>query len=188
MRTLIGAIVGAVICFFSLRQCETPQEVRTITKIKNVPTYIERVTKVNVPTTKIRYVKLYDTTSVFVHDTLNQLVEVTVYDSTKSVAVIPYEDSLVTISDSITLTGQILDFKRQVSVRERQPDTLMVTKEITKYFRGVKYYVGADSDLGNLFQPSFGLSYDSKKFQISVGYRPTTKIIESRLFLPLFKF
>lgn len=188
MKITIGAIIGALLMFFGFKQCETPQEVRTITKIKNVPTYHEKITTVKVPVAKIKYIRLYDTTTTFVHDTLSNLVEVTTYDTTKSLAVIPYSDSLVSISDSITLTGTILDFKRQVTVKERQPDTLTITKEITKYFRGVKYYVGADSDFDNLFQPSFGLSYDTKKFQVSLGFRPTTKIVEARFFLPLIKF
>lgn len=188
MKITIGAIIGALIMFFGFKQCETPQEVRTLTKIKNVPTYIEKVTTVKVPVTKIKYIRLHDTTTTFVHDTLNNLVEVTTYDTTKSLAIIPYQDSLVTINDSITLSGTILDFKRQVIVKERQPDTLTITKEVTKYFRGVKYYVGIDSDFDNLFQPSFGLSYDTKKFQVSLGFRPTTKIVETRFFLPLFKF
>lgn len=174
--------------FFSLKQCEQPQEVRTITKVKNVPTYIEKVTSVKVPVTKIKYIRLYDTVTTQVHDTLNNLVEITTYDTTKSLAVIPYNDSLVNIQDSITLTGTILDFKRKVTVKERQPDTLIVTKEVIKYFKGIKYYVGADSDIQNIFQPSFGLSYDTKKFQVSLGYRPTTKIVEARFFLPLIKF
>ena len=187
MKTIIKVLIGAVITFFTMRQCEAPQETRTITKVKNVPTYIEKVTKVNVPVTSIKYVRLHDTTTTFVRDTLNNMVEVTVYDTTKSLAIIPYQDSLVTINDSITLSGTILDFKRQIVVKERQPDTLQITKEVTKYFRGIKYYVGMDSDLNNLFQPSFGLSYDQKKFQVALGYRPTTKIVEARLFLPLIK-
>ena len=184
MKTGIGAIIGALIVFFSMRQCEQPQETRIVTKTVSVPTYIEKVTSVKVPVTKIKYIRLYDTTTSYVHDTLNQLVEVTTYDTTKSLAVIPYQDSLVTISDSITLTGTIVDFKRKVTVKERQPDTLTITKETIKYFRGIKYYGGIDSD----FKPSFGLSYDNKKFQVSLGYRPTTKIVEARLFLPLLKF
>ena len=140
------------------------------------------------PVTKIKYIRLYDTAIAYVHDTLNNLVEVTTYDTTKSLAVIPYQDSLVTINDSITLSGTILDFKRKVTVKERQPDTLTITKETIKYFRGIKYYVGVDSDLNNLFQPAFGLSYDTKKYQVSLGYRPTTKIVEARFFLPLIKF
>jgi len=188
MKTGLGAIIGALIVFFSMRQCDQPEEVRTITKTVSVPTYIEKVTSVKVPVTKIKYIRLYDTTTSYVHDTLNQLVEVITYDTTKSLAVIPYQDSLVTISDSITLSGTILDFKRKIIVRERQPDTLTVTKEVTKYFRGIKYYGGIDSDFNNLFQPSFGLSYDTKKFQVSLGYRPTTKIVEARFFLPLIKF
>jgi len=188
MKTGLGAIIGALIVFFSMRQCDQPEEVRTITKTVSVPTYIEKVTSVKVPVTKIKYIRLYDTTTSYVHDTLNQLVEVITYDTTKSLAVIPYQDSLVTISDSITLSGTILDFKRKIIVRERQPDTLTVTKEVTKYFRGIKYYGGIDSDFDNLFQPSFGLSYDTKKFQVSLGYRPTTKIVEARFFLPLIKF
>jgi len=188
MKTGLGAIIGALIVFFSMRQCDQPEEVRTITKTVSVPTYIEKVTSVKVPVTKIKYIRLYDTTTSYVHDTLNQLVEVITYDTTKSLAVIPYQDSLVTISDSITLSGTILDFKRKIIARERQPDTLTVTKEVTKYFRGIKYYGGIDSDFNNLFQPSFGLSYDTKKFQVSLGYRPTTKIVEARFFLPLIKF
>lgn len=188
MKTTIGAILGAVIMFFSLKQCETPQEVRTITKVKNVPTYVQVTKEVKIPVTSIKYKKLYLTDTTYVYDTLNNLVEVITYDTTKSFAIIPYRDSLVTIDDSITLSGTILDFKRKVTVKERQPDTLLVTKEITKHFRGIKYYVGVDSDLDNLFQPSFGLSYDTKKFQVSLGYRPVTKIVETRFFLPLFKF
>lgn len=188
MKIGFGAILGALLMFFGFKQCEQPQEVRTITKTVSVPTYIEKVTTVKVPTTKIKYIRLHDTTTAYVHDTLDQLVEVTTYDTTKSLAVIPYQDSLVTISDSITLTGIITDFKRKVTVKERQPDTLTITKETIKYFRGIKYYVGADSDLNNLFQPSFGLSYDTKKFQVSLGYRPVTKVVEARLFLPLLKF
>jgi len=188
MKTGLGAIIGALIVFFSMRQCDQPEEVRTITKTVSVPTYIEKVTSVKVPVTKIKYIRLYDTTTSYVHDTLNQLVEVITYDTTKSLAVIPYQDSLVTISDSITLSGTILDFKRKIIARERQPDTLTITKEVTKYFRGIKYYGGIDSDFNNLFQPSFGLSYDTKKFQVSLGYRPTTKIVEARFFLPLIKF
>lgn len=188
MKIGLGALLGALLMFFGFKQCEQPQETRIITKKVSVPTYIEKVTSVKVPVAKIKYIRLYDTTTSYVHDTLNQLVEVTTYDTTKSLAVIPYNDSLVTISDSITLTGTILDFKRKIIVRERQPDTLTITKEVTKYFRGIKYYVGADSDFGNLFQPSFGLSYDTKKFQVSLGYRPTTKIVEAKLFLPLIKF
>lgn len=204
MKIGFGAIIGALLMFFGFKQCEQPQEVRTITKTVSVPTYIEKVTTVKVPVTTIKYKRLYDTTKTYVHDTLNQLVEVVTYDTTKSLAVIPYQDSLVSISDSITLTGIITDFKRKVVVKERQPDTLTITKETIKYsvdpnestgsslfqglqFRGIKYYVGADSDLGNLFQPAFGLSYDSKKFQVSLGYRPTTKVVEARLFLPLIK-
>lgn len=187
MKIGFGAIIGALLMFFGFKQCEQPQEVRTITKTVSVPTYIEKVTTVKVPVTTIKYKKIYDVTTAYVHDTLNQLVGVTTYDTTKSLAVIPYNDSLVSISDSITLTGTILDFKRKIVVRERQPDTITVTKEITKYFRGIKYYVGADSDIGSLFQPSFGLSYDTKKFQVSLGYRPTTKIVEARFFLPLIK-
>ena len=188
MKIGFGAIIGALLMFFGFKQCEQPQEVRTITKTVSVPTYIEKVTTVKVPVTTIKYKKIYDVTTAYVHDTLNQLVEVVTYDTTKSLAIIPYQDSLVSISDSITLTGTITDFKRKVVVKERQPDTLTITKETIKYFRGIKYYVGADSDLNNLFQPSFGLSYDSKKFQVSLGYRPTTKIVEARLFLPLLKF
>jgi len=167
MKIGFGAIIGALLMFFGFKQCEQPQEVRTITKKISVPTYIEKVTTVKVPVTKIKYIRLYDTTTSYVHDTLNQLVEVVSYDTTKSLAVIPYSDSLVNISDSITLTGTILDFKRKVIVKERQPDTITVTNQVTKYFRGIKGYIGADSDL---LQPIFGLSYDSKKFQVSLGY------------------
>lgn len=189
MKTTLGAIIGAIICFFTLKQCDTDKtSTRIITKTVSVPTYIEKVTSVNVPVTKIKYIKLYNTTTAYVHDTLDQLVEVTKYDTTKSVAVIPYQDSSVHILDSITLTGQITNFKRTVTVRERQPDTLTVTKEVTKYFRGIKYYVGMDSNFKNLFQPAFGFSYDSKKFQLSLGYRPVTKVVEARFFLPLLKF
>ncbi len=188
MKIGLGAIIGALLMFFGFKQCEQPQETRIITKKVSVPTYIEKVTSVKVPVTKIKYVKIYETKTSYVHDTLDQLVEVTTYDTAKSLAVIPYNDSLVSISDSITLTGTILDFKRKIIVRERQPDTLTVTKEVTKYFKGIKYYVGADSDIKNIFQPSFGLSYDSRKFQVSLGYRPTTKIVEARFFLPLIKF
>jgi hypothetical protein len=188
MKIGLGAILGALLMFFGFKQCEQPQEISIITKKVSVPTYIEKVTSVKVPVTKIKYIRLYDTTTTYVHDTTNQLVEVTTYDTTKSLAVIPYNDSLVNIQDSITLTGTILDFKRKVTVKERQPDTLTITKETIKYFRGIKYYVGADSDLNNLFQPSFGLSYDGRKFQVSLGYRPTTKIVEARFFLPLIKF
>ena len=187
MRTGIGAIIGALIVFFSMRQCEQPQEVETITKTISVPTYVQVTKEVKIPVTKIKYIRLYDTTRTFVHDTLNQLVEVITYDTTKSLAIIPYQDSSVTISDSITLTGTILDFKRKVTVNERQPDTLTITKETIKYFRGIKYYVGVDSDFNNLFQPAFGLSYDSKKYQLSLGYRPVTKVVEARFFLPLIK-
>lgn len=187
MKIGLGAILGALLMFFGFKQCEQPQEARIITKIKNVPTYIEKVTTVKVPVTQIKYVRLYDTTRTFVHDTLNQLVEVVTYDTTKSLAVIPYQDSLVNILDTITLTGTILDFKRKVTVNERQPDTLTITKETIKYFRGIKYYVGMDSDFNNLFQPAFGLSYDTKKFQLSLGYRPVTKVVEARFFLPLIK-
>ncbi len=188
MKIGLGAILGALLMFFGFKQCEQPQQVRKVIKTISVPTYVQVTKEVKIPVNKIKYIRLYDTTKTYVHDTLNQLVEVTTYDTTRSLAVIPYNDSLVSISDSITLTGTILDFKRKIIVRERQPDTLTVTKETTKYFRGIKYYVGADSDLGNLFQPSFGLSYDTKKFQVSLGYRPTTKIVEARLFLPLLKF
>lgn len=188
MKIGLGAILGALLIFFGFKQCEQPQETRIITKKVSVPTYIEKVTSVKVPVTKIKYIRLYDTTTSYVHDTLNQLVEVTTYDTTKSLAVIPYQDSLVAINDSITLSGTILDFKRKIIVRERQPDTVTVTKEVTKYFRGIKYYGGIDSDFDNLFQPSFGFSYDTKKFQVSLGYRPTTKIVEARFFLPLIKF
>lgn len=188
MKTTIGAIIGAVIMFFSLKQCETPQEVRTITKVKNVPTYIQVTKEVKIPVTSIKYKRIYLTDTAYVHDTLNNLVEVITYDTTRSLAIVPYSDSLVNVQDSITLTGTILDFKRKVTVNERQPDTLIVTKEITKHFRGIKYYVGVDSDVQNIFQPSFGLSYDTKKFQVSLGFRPTTKIVEARFFLPLIKF
>lgn len=188
MKIGLGAILGALLMFFGFKQCEQPQETRIITKKVSVPTYIEKVTSVKVPVTKIKYIRLYDTTTAYVHDTTNQLVEVVTYDTTKSLAVIPYQNSLVTINDSITLSGTIIDFKRKIIVKERQPDTLTVTKEVTKYFRGIKYYVGADSDLNNLFQPAFGLSYDTKKFQVSLGYRPTTKIVEAKFFLPLIKF
>ena len=188
MKIGLGAILGALLMFFGFKQCEQPQEVKTITKTISVPTYVQVTKEVKIPVTKIKYIKLYDTTRTFVHDTLNQLVEVVSYDTTKSLAIIPYQDSLVTISDSITLTGTILDFKRKVTVNERQPDTLTITKETIKYFRGIKYYVGVDSDFNNLFQPSFGLSYDTRKFQVSLGYRPTTKIVEARFFLPLLKF
>ena len=188
MKIGLGAILGALLMFFGFKQCEQPQEVKTITKTISVPTYVQVTKEVKIPVTKIKYIKLYDTTRTFVHDTLNQLVEVVSYDTTKSLAIIPYQDSLVTISDSITLTGTILDFKRKVTVNERQPDTLTITKETIKYFRGIKYYVGVDSDFNNLFQPSFGLSYDTRKFQVSLGYRPTTKIVEARFFLPLIKF
>ena len=188
MKIGLGAILGALLMFFGFKQCEQPQETRIITKKVSVPTYIEKVTTVKVPVTKIKYIRLYDTTTSYVHDTLNQLVEVTTYDTTKSLAIIPYQDSLVNINDTITLSGTILDFKRKIIVRERQPDTLTVTKEVTKYFKGIKYYIGVDSDLDNIFQPSFGLSYDTKKFQVSLGYRPTTKIVEARFFLPLIKF
>ena len=184
MKIGLGAILGALLMFFGFKQCEQPQETRIITKKISVPTYIEKVTTVKIPVTTIKYKKIYDVTTAYVHDTLNQLVEVITYDTTKSLAVIPYNDSLVSISDSITLTGTILDFKRKVTVRERQPDTLTITKETIKYFRGIKYYGGIDSD----FKPSFGLSYDTKKFQVSLGYRPTTKIVEARLYLPLLKF
>ena len=184
MKIGLGAILGALLMFFGFKQCEKPKEVHTITKTVSVPTYIEKVTTVKVPVTKIKYIKLYDTTTSYVHDTLDNLVEVITYDTTKSLAVIPYQDSLVTISDSITLTGTIVDFKRKVTVKERQPDTLTITKETIKYFRGIKYYGGIDSD----YKPSFGLSYDTKKFQVSLGYRPTTKIVEARLYLPLLKF
>jgi hypothetical protein len=187
MKTGIGAIIGAIICFFALKHCEKPQEVRTVTKIKHIPTYVHVTKEVNVPVTKIKYKTLYSTDKFFIHDTLDRLVEVTRYDSTKSLAVIPYQDSLVTINDSITLTGQIVGFKRKIVVREKQPDTLTITKETIKYFKGIKYYVGLDSDFNNLFQPSFGLSYDSKKFQVSLGYRPVTKVVEAKLFLPLIK-
>ena len=188
MKIGLGAILGALLMFFGFKQCEQPQEVRTITKTVSVPTYIEKVTTVKVPVTKIKYIKLYDTTTSYVHDTLDQLVEVVTYDTTKSLVVIPYEDSLVTISDSVTLTGTIMGWDRKITVKERQPDTLTITKEITKHFRGIKYYGGIDSDFDNLFQPAFGLSYDTKKFQVSLGYRPTTKIVEARFFLPLIKF
>ena len=184
MKIGLGAILGALLMFFGFKQCEQPQETRIITKKISVPTYIEKVTTVKIPVTTIKYKKIYDVTTAYVHDTLNQLVEVITYDTTKSLAVIPYQDSLVTISDSITLTGTIVDFKRKITVRERQPNTLTITKETIKYFRGIKYYGGIDSD----FKPSFGLSYDTKKFQVSLGYRPTTKIVEARLFLPLLKF
>jgi len=187
MKIGIGAIIGALIVFFSMRQCEQPQEVKTITKTISVPTYVQVTKEVKIPVTKIKYIRLYDTTTSYVHDTLNQLVEVVSYDTTKSLAIIPYQDSLVNILDTITLTGTILDFKRKVTVNERQPDTLTVTKETIKYFRGIKYYVGVDSDFNNLFQPCFGLSYDTKKFQVSLGYRPVTKIVEARFFLPLIK-
>lgn len=187
MKLGIGAIIGALLMFFGFKQCEQPQEVRTITKTISVPTYVQVTKEVKIPVTKIKYVRLYDTISTFVHDTLDNLVEVVTYDTTKSLAIIPYQDSLVTISDSITLTGTIIDFKRKVTVNERQPDTLMITKETIKYFRGIKYYVGMDSDFNNLFQPAFGLSYDSKKYQLSLGYRPTTKVVEARFFLPLIK-
>ena len=187
MKIGLGAIIGALLMFFGFKQCEQPQEVKTITKTISVPTYVQVTKEVKIPVTKIKYVRLYDTTTSYVHDTLNQLVEVVTYDTTKSLAVIPYQDSLVNILDTITLTGTILDFKRKVTVNERQPDTLTITKEVTKYFRGIKYYVGMDSDFNNLFQPSFGLSYDTKKFQVSLGYRPTTKIVEARFFLPLIK-
>jgi len=188
MKIGLGAILGALLMFFGFKQCEQPQETRIITKIKNVPTYIEKVTTVRVPVTKIKYIRLYDTTTSYVHDTLNQLVEVVTYDTTKSLAVIPYQDSLVTINDSITLTGTIMGWDRKITVKERQPDTLTITKETIKYFRGIKYYVGVDSDFNNLFQPAFGLSYDSKKYQLSLGYRPVTKVVEARFFLPLIKF
>ncbi len=184
MKIGLGAILGALLMFFGFKQCEQPQETRIITKKISVPTYIEKVTTVKIPVTTIKYKKIYDVTTAYVHDTLNQLVEVITYDTTKSLAVIPYQDSLVTISDSITLTGTIVDFKRKITVRERQPNTLTITKETIKYFRGIKYYGGIDSD----FKPSFGLSYDTKKFQVSLGYRPTTKIVEARLYLPLLKF
>lgn len=188
MKIGFGVIIGALLMFFGFKQCEQPQEVRTITKTVSVPTYIEKVTTVKVPVTSIKYVPLTHTVIEMMHDTTYKLVDVLTYDTAKNLAIIPYQDSLVTISDSITLTGTITDFKRKVTVKERQPDTLTITKETIKYFRGIKYYVGADSDLNNLFQPSFGLSYDSKKFQVSLGYRPTTKIVEAKLFLPLIKF
>lgn len=188
MKIGLGAIIGALLMFFGFKQCEQPQEVRTITKTVSVPTYIEKVTTVKVPVTSIKYVPLTHTVVEVMHDTTYKSVDVVKYDTTKSLAVIPYQDNSVSIQDSITLTGTITDFKRKVTVKERQPDTLTITKETIKYFRGIKYYVGADSDLNNLFQPSFGLSYDSKKFQVSLGYRPTTKIVEARLFLPLLKF
>ena len=187
MKTGLGAIIGALIVFFSMRQCEQPQETRIITKTISVPTYVQVTKEVKIPVSKIKYIRLYDTTTTLVHDTLDQLVEVITYDTTKSLAIIPYEDSLVNIQDTITLTGTILDFKRKVTVNERQPDTLTITKETIKYFRGIKYYVGMDSDFNNLFQPSFGLSYDSKKYQLSLGYRPATRIVEARFFLPLIK-
>lgn len=189
MKIGLGVIIGALLMFFGFKQCTTPEvDVRTVTKKVNVPTYIEKVTTVKVPVTSIKYVPLTHTVVEMRHDTLDKLVDVIKYDTTKNLAVIPYQDSLVSIQDSITLTGTITDFKRKIVVKERQPDTLTITKETIKYFKGIKYYVGADSDLGNLFQPSFGLSYDSKKFQVSLGYRPTTKIVEARFFLPLIKF
>jgi len=188
MKIGLGVILGALLMFFGFKQCEQPQEARIITKKVSVPTYIEKVTSVKVPVTKIKYIPLTHTVVEVVHDTVDRLIDVVTYDSTKSLAVIPYRDSLVTINDSITLSGTILDFKRKIVVRERQPDTVTVTKEVTKYFRGIKYYGGIDSDFDNLFQPSFGLSYDTKKFQVSLGYRPTTKIVEARFFLPLIKF
>jgi len=187
MKIGIGAILGALLMFFGFKQCEQPQEVRTITKTISVPTYVQVTKEVKIPITKIKYIRLYDTTTSYVHDTLDQLVEIVSYDTTKSLAVIPYQDSLVNILDTITLTGTILDFKRKVTVNERQPDTLTITKETIKYFRGIKYYVGMDSDFNNLFQPAFGLSYDSKKYQLSLGYRPVTKVVEARFFLPLIK-
>ena len=188
MKIGLGAILGAFLMFFGFKQCEQSQETRIITKKVSVPTYIEKVTSVKVPVTKIKYIRLYDTTRTYVHDTLDQLVEVTTYDTTKNLVVVPYQDSLVSIVDTIVMSGTIMGWDRKITVKELQPDTLTVTKEVTKYFRGIKYYGGIDSDLNNLFQPSFGLSYDTKKFQVSLGYRPTTKIVEARFFLPLLKF
>ena len=117
MKIGLGAILGALLMFFGFKQCEQPQETRIVTKKISVPTYIEKVTTVKIPVTTIKYKKIYDVTTAYVHDTLNQLVEVITYDTTKSLAVIPYQDSLVTISDSITLTGTIVDFKRKITVR-----------------------------------------------------------------------
>jgi hypothetical protein len=71
--------------------------------------------------------------------------------------------------------------------KERQPDTLIITRE-AKQMKEFKYYMGLDSDVNNIFQPSFGVSYDTKKFQVSLGYRPVTKIVEAKFFLPFFKF
>lgn len=189
MRNIISAVIGAILCFFSLKQCDKP-EVNTIFKTKTVkefvevPVYTETIKTVKIPVTSIKYV----TNSV--HDTSYQMVNVEVPSKLDtSVAFIPYQDDSVTISDSITLTGTILDFKRKITVLDKTSDTIRVTtiKEIAKP-KSIKYYVGLDSDLTNLFQPSFGLSYDQPKYQIAVGYRPVTKIVEARLFLPLFKF
>jgi hypothetical protein len=187
MKTTISAIIGAIICFFLLKKCEQPQEVKTITKFKNVPTYVQVTKNVNVPVTEFKYKTLHNTERYYVHDTLNKLVEVVTYDTTKSLVIIPYRDSLITISDSITLSGTILDFKRKLIFKERQPDTLIITRE-AKQMKEFKYYMGLDSDVNNIFQPSFGVSYDTKKFQVSLGYRPVTKIVEAKFFLPFFKF
>ena len=189
MRNIASAVIGAIICFFSLRQCDTPKtqvitKTKTVTEFVEVPAYTETIKTVKIPVTSIKYV------TNNVHDTSYQMVNVEVPGKIDtSVAFIPYSDSTVTIQDSITLTGTILDFKRKVTVLDKTPDTIKVTtiKEIAKP-KSIKYYVGADSDFKNLFQPSFGLSYDQPKYQIAVGYRPTVKIVEARLFLPLFKF
>ena len=79
--------------------------------------------------------------------------------------------------------------ERMAKQKANAPDTIKVTtvKEVFRPIRQIKYYVGADSDFDNLFQPSFGLSYDQPKYQISLGYRPIAKIVEARFFLPLIK-
>lgn len=189
MRVIISAIIGAVICFFSLQKCEkapkTITKTKTVTEFVEVPVYTETVKTIKIPVTKIQYL------TKEIHDTLNQLVTVEVpRDGDTSIAVIPYQDDSVTIQDSITLTGTILDFKRKVSILDKTPDTIRVTtiKEVLKPVKSIKYYVGMDSDFNNLFQPSFGLSLDLPKYQVALGYRPTTKIVEAKLFLPLFKF
>ena len=55
MRSIIGAIAGAVICFFSLKQCEQPQDVKVVTKVKKSTEYVTKTKTVNIPVTTIKY-------------------------------------------------------------------------------------------------------------------------------------
>jgi len=190
MKILSGALLGLVIGLLIMAKCNRTQvigKVDTVTVTKDSLVYVLKDTVIT-KYVKLKY-KTIDTNYVFIVDSIQGKTDTFLKKEPVYTMVVPYQDTVVRISDTITLSGKIESMKRKIDwVRVPfvyRDSTITKTVEVPAKGKDVFSIYGG---INSVYNPSVGIQLQNRhNIGVSAGYQFGTKVMEARLYLPLFK-